>query len=279
MKTAAIVFSTIAPLCLMSCIGTGRVNDAVEEMKLKAVTVENVDNADSSLDGSVIFATGTTSVSDMLTDDTYGISVKALRLVRSVEYYQMKEQSSTTTRKNDKGQTESVTTYTYVPEWSSTKVNSSFFNDEDYKNVNVVSVDIDDRAIESTSAHFGAYELSAEVLSNLPTSESVEVKKAPEGAHVVDGKQIYYGKDPASPQVGDVRVSFSIAPVSTISVMALVKGKTLVNYTATNGMSIAFAKPGKVGISDIVNTGDIIELSANDALRSVGKAITKELKL
>lgn len=279
MRTATLLLSTIVTILFSSCIGTGRVNDAVEEMKMNAVTVDDIGKADSSLDGKVIFTSGTASAAETLTDDTYGISVKALRLVRNVEYYQMREKSSTTTRKNEQGQTESVTTYTYEPEWSSSRVNSSFFNDDNYKNINIVAIDIDSRSVEASSAKLGAYTLSAEVLKNLPATESIEVKKAPEGSRIIDDKQVYYGKDPASPQVGDVRVSFSIAPESTISVMALVKDKSLIQYTAQNGVKLAFAKQGKVAIGDIVNTGDIISLSADDALRSVGKAITKELNL
>ena len=277
MKTANIAFSAIVALCLVSCLGTGRVNDAVEEMKLQAVEVDNVDKADASLDGKVIFATGEAKASKPITDETYGISVNALRLVRSVEYYQMKENSSTTTRKNDAGQTESVTTYTYEPEWSTSKVSSSLFHDESYKNVNTVSIDITNHAVNASDATFGAYQLSPEVLENIPSSESVLPTKAPEGARIADG-YIYYG-DPASPKVGDVRVRFSMAPVGTITVLAQLTGNRLGNYTSQNGLQLSFAKAGKVSISDVVSTVDIIEMSANDAINSIGKAITKELKL
>ncbi|MBO4380460.1 MAG: TMEM43 family protein [Muribaculaceae bacterium] len=277
MKTAIIAFSTIASLCLVSCIGTGRVNDAVEEMKLKAVEVENVDKADSSLDGKVIFATADAKASKALVDETFGISANALRLVRIVEYYQYVEKSSSSTRKNDQGQTESVTTYTYEPDWSSTKVSSDFFHDDAYKGKNTVKVDIERQSVIAEDATFGAYSLTADVLKNLPAADDIAPVRAPEGAQIADGK-IYYG-NPASPEVGDVRVSFVAAPVGKITVLALLKDKKLCDYTAQNGMALSFAKSGKVSIGDVVSTLDIIEMSANDAVSSIGKAITKELKL
>ena len=60
------------------------------------------------------------------------------------------------------------------------------------------------------------------------------------------GDYIYYGSDPGIPQVGDLRVSFSVVPESTISVVAQLTGQSLAPYTTEVGGDLYMLDDGSV---------------------------------
>ena len=65
-------------------------------------------------DGKLVHLSGDLKPGAPLADPDFTVSATALRLVRTVEMYQWKEESKTETRKNVGGSEETVTTYEYV---------------------------------------------------------------------------------------------------------------------------------------------------------------------
>ena len=96
----------------------------------QGVCVELGDPAqiNSEVNGKMVHATGYADTKDILTDGQFGISVNAIKLIRSTEFYQWVEHTSTTTKDKIGGGQETVTTYTYSKEWVSSPVNSSSFD-------------------------------------------------------------------------------------------------------------------------------------------------------
>jgi len=76
------------------------------------------DKVDPSNAGRLIHLTGLADTQATLTDPVFGVSAKALKLRRTVEMYQWKENSSSETTKKLGGGTETVTEYWYSREWS-----------------------------------------------------------------------------------------------------------------------------------------------------------------
>ena len=70
----------------------------LEEAQGVAVHVDDVSNADPSLNGKLIHAIAFTQTKDSLCDATFGIGSVAIKLDRSVQYYQWVEHSKTDKR-------------------------------------------------------------------------------------------------------------------------------------------------------------------------------------
>ena len=115
--------------------------DAVANAKLldevieNAVDMENINKVDPSFNGKLVHATGKADTKDILKEPTFGFEVNAINLSRRVEYYQWVEKKHEEKRDKLGGGEETITTYTYTKEWVSTPVNSSSFEDPQYRGV------------------------------------------------------------------------------------------------------------------------------------------------
>ncbi|MCL2155880.1 MAG: TMEM43 family protein, partial [Leptospirales bacterium] len=91
---------------------------SIDEAQGVAVQVDDVSNVDPALNGKLIHASAFANTEDVLTDESFGISEKAIAISRKVEYYQNVEKSHTETKDKLGGGQEKITTYTYDQEWS-----------------------------------------------------------------------------------------------------------------------------------------------------------------
>ena len=85
-------------------------------------------------EGKLIHTSGMLVTNDTLTDLAFGISVKGIRLERKVEMYQWKEKSSTRSEKQLGGSVKKTTVYTYEKGWSSSLIDSSRFKEAGHDN-------------------------------------------------------------------------------------------------------------------------------------------------
>ena len=219
---------------------------------LKAAETECVDVAsiaslDPALDGQLVHATAVAKTDEVLTDPDYGLSVNAIRLVRDVEYYQWVEHSTSETKDKIGGGQETTTTYTYSKEWVSGPIDSGSFKDPEYQGKNYVRTTIPDRTVTAQKVDFGAYVLPPALVGAIPAGTSVNVPASvANGVDVfVDGSTVYYGEQPQTPAIGDVRVSFTQADGGTASILAQVTGNTFESYKHKNGKSLMVLKMGE----------------------------------
>ena len=133
--------------------------EMLEEAQGVTVHVEDVSQPDPSLDGKLIHATAFTRTADSLCDVTFGIGAVAVRLERTVQYYQWVEDAKTETRDKIGGGQEEVTTYTYSRKWVGSPVNSQEFKDADYRQKNFVVMNLEDECYLAENVTFGAYRL------------------------------------------------------------------------------------------------------------------------
>lgn len=242
----------------------------------QSVCVELGDPAqvNSEVDGKMIHASGYADTKDILTDGQFGISVNAVKLIRSTEFYQWVEHSSTTTKDKVGGGQETVTTYTYSKEWVGSPVNSSSFEDPEYKGINNdVLLNLEDKNWQAQNVSFGAYRLPEGLVSQMNKRVSCTVDLEPE---VVDqyeadfhkafdvaadknfvhaqGNTIYLGVNPNNPTVGDVRVSYEKVLPGDVSILAVANGDSFEKFTAKNGYSLLTLHDGIVGMDDMFET-------------------------
>ena len=209
--------------------------------------VASVASLDPALEGKLIHATAVAKTDEILTDPTYGVSVNAIRLVRDVEYYQWVEHSSSETKDKIGGGQETTTTYTYSMEWVGGPIDSGNFKDPDYQSKNFVRTTVPDNTVTAEKVEFGAYVLPPAMVGAIPASTSVNLP-ASLGNGIdtfVDGSTVYYGENPQTPAVGDVRVSFSEADGGTASILGQVVGNTFEPFKHKNGKSLMVLKMGE----------------------------------
>ena len=119
---------------------------------------------------------------------------------------------------------------------------------------------------------FGAYTLPESFVASISGSEPVEVRMTEEQRftwnerlHMLRPKvntetslvhtsanTVYLGLSPNSPQVGDVRVTFTKVPPADISLIAQVDGSTFKAYRAKNGQSFSRVQMGTVGVDEMI---------------------------
>ena len=145
-------------------IKTTRMLNRAQEI---AVEMENPNVKDAELDGKLVHAVALATTEDSLSDPTFGIGAVAIKLSRSVEYYQWVEESKTQTKDKIGGGQEHTTTYTYKKEWSSSPVQSENFKDPAYQGKNFTYTTFDDYNAKADRVTFGAYKLNSSQIGSI----------------------------------------------------------------------------------------------------------------
>ena len=267
---------------LVFIIGTGllwwnegrtvRTARAIGDAASHVESVADVSKVDASLNGKLIHASAFADTKDTLTDDLFGVREQAIKLDRKVEYYQWVEHSQRKKRDKVGGGEETITTYTYEQEWVKKPVNSSNFKESRYRNANRVLSQVEERNEMAQHVTFGAYTLPESFVASISGSEPVEVRMTEEQRFTWDERlhmlmpkvntetslvhtsanTAYLGLSPNSPQVGDVRVTFTKVPPADISLIAQVDGSTFKAYKAKNGQSFSRVQMGTVSADEMI---------------------------
>ena len=267
---------------LVFIIGTGllwwnegrtvRTAKAIGDAASHVESVADVSKVDASLNGKLIHASAFADTKDTLTDDMFGVREQAIKLDRKVEYYQWVEHSQTKKRDKVGGGEETITTYTYEQKWVDKPVNSAEFKDPQYQSANKVLSEVEEREELAQHVTFGAYTLPESLVGSISGSEPVEVRMTEEQRftwnerlHMLRPKvntetslvhtsanTVYLGLSPNSPQVGDVRVTFTKVPPADISLIAQVDGSTFKAYRAKNGQSFSRVQMGTVSADEMI---------------------------
>ena len=131
---------------------------AIDEGEGACIAVESNATVDQEMNGKLVHMTGRADTADILSDATFGISAKAIRLERKVEMYQWLEESQTSEKKKLGGSVEKTTTYTYKKDWVDHAVDSSGFKESGHENPSAMEFSSEEWLASSVS--FGAFRLS-----------------------------------------------------------------------------------------------------------------------
>ena len=246
----------------------------------------NTATLNTALNGQLVHAIGLADTEEALTDPVFQVSTKAIRLERTVEYFQWQENSKSEKKKKLGGGEETVTIYTYATGWTSRPVNSTAFHDPEAARgkVNTTLMSLEDSKIQAKNVRFGAYRLpdflvnsisgAVSMAVSVPTETLEKLNKSLEPAAELDGAwvqtdwnqqsqqkavsmvhvsggTIYIGKAPASPNVGDVRVTFREVPFATVSILAKLHGDSFEAYRANNGKSVSSLRMGSASVENM----------------------------
>ena len=200
-------------------------------------------------EGKLVHMSGQANTSQTLADPEFAVSVPALRLRRTVEVYQWKEDEKSETKNKIGGGTETVKTYSYSKTWDDDLIDSGRFRHPD-GHENPGSKPFNNQDWTADPVKVGGFRLSSEQVSRLDKFEPLSldakaVLPAATAARVkATGSQFYVGKDPNVPAVGDARVGFQVARPAEVSLVARQVGDTFEGYHAKAGGTVDLLEYG-----------------------------------
>ncbi|MBQ9295380.1 MAG: TMEM43 family protein [Bacteroidaceae bacterium] len=227
------------------------------------VELETIDRINPEMDGKLVHATGFANTEDSLVDAQFGIGATAIRLARDVEYYQWVEHSQEQHKDKLGGSEEIVITYTYTKEWTSEPEESSLFHDPAYKKKNFVLAEATPDSWQAEKVTFGAFVLNERQIRSMSGDEPVKLsfdslaldsrnKELRQVLHRqaggntdslqlvhVSNNHLYYGISPSSPDVGDVRITWTKVMPAKVTIIAKQTGDSFASFKAKNGKTFS----------------------------------------
>ena len=252
---AIVIISSVVLVLNESC--SVKNTRAFEEVEKNYTAVANA-QALSQNDGKLVAVEGGQISFVPVGDIDYGIISNSFHLRRSVEFYQRIE----TKRESSTG---NETRYSYSNGWSNNRIDSQRFHDNSEKNANA-NLPQGDRynsgSITASNASLGDFALTRSHIMQLSATVQITPENTTAEGFTVNGYYVINeDQNPASPKIGDVRISYYISNAETASAIAQQSGTGLVPYIAANGVGInrvfAGVRTGEQMIADMHSENNI----------------------
>lgn len=223
------------------------------EYVLKHAREVTTDGSTAITDGDLIVAVDVALPEQKIIDPDLGFSVEALRYTRDAEIYQWKETENVSTHTNSDGSRNTNTSYSYSKIWSDRTISSSLFYDNDYRNYG--SFPFSDRTYRPENVTFGTFKLDKSFNEFFPAASKLSVTR-----EMFDGMPEEYRRRFAvvngglfpdrSPQIGDIRVSFTAVMPTQATVVGAYQNGIIVPAQTTAG-EIAMYRVGNMSLEDL----------------------------
>src|SRR6266852_6285328 len=175
------------------------------------------------------------------------------------------------------GGSETVTTYEYRKEWAAGRIDSSSFKKPEGHG-NPEASPYESKTFTANLVTVGAFTMSDEQVAQLTDSEALPVDASAaeklkgdlkSKVQVKEGN-FYLSKDPASPQIGDVRISYRIVKPATVSLVGVQKASTFAAFQAKAGDAILLVEAGTHTAAEMFKTAQERNAIFTWILRFVG---------
>ncbi len=200
-------------------------------------------------EGRLVHVTGMAETDETLVDPEFSVAVNAIKLRRKVEMYQWQEKQKRKSKKKLGGGKKTVTTYSYSKTWSSSLIDSSNFKKPN-GHQNPADMLYKSRDFTATQVSLGEFYLPDSLIhqinesSTLPVSDIAEIGHLP-GAEF-HGGGIYFGDNPSTPQIGDLRITYRIVAPTKVSIVSRQMNGRFKPYRAEAGGTINMLSIGIV---------------------------------
>lgn len=238
-----------------------------------AVVSVSSDAVDPANEGRLVHVSATTATTDIVSDPELGVSAPAIRLGRRVEMFQWRETSDSREEKKVGGGTETVTTYEYSRVWSDRAIDSSRF-EHPVGHENPGSMPFGSTSYAARQVALGAYALNSSQIGRVGQSRGLALSadtpvpaSLGERAAVVDGG--FHVGDPANPEIGDLRVRYSVVEPGPASVVARQVGNSFEPYPTDVGGSIDLLESSTASAAAMFESAQ----SANTVLTWIVRAV------
>lgn len=221
---------------------------------LSIVVTADATKIDPTLEGKLIhIESEVVPAADVVDPETGITATGVIGLARNVEMYQWVETKSSTTEKKLGGGEETVTTYSYAKEWSSTAQDSSAFKEPaGHENPNFW---LPSNETLVDKAQLGAFSVAGSQIASVGTREALPINDETAAAasatlgYPGEGRAVmqalYFGADDKAPQIGDTKISFEKIVLPEVSIVAMQHGDSLMDYTTQNGYDLFLLAAGR----------------------------------
>lgn len=233
------------------------------------------DQVDSAHEGKLIHLTHHAAATGELKDEELNIKSAALVMKRTVEMYQWQEKSDTKRNKKIGGREETTVDYSYKMTWAKGRIDSSKFK-QSQKHSNP-SLPISSASWTATPILVGAFTLSNDLVNKLQDFAPLQIdqdsklpQKIADRALKRENNILYLAKDPQSPQLGDVRISYQVVQPTAVSIVSQQKGSSFESYKGDSGTTINMLMIGEHSGSAMFETAQQNNQVMTWILRLVG---------
>lgn len=205
------------------------------------------------LDGHLVYVAGPTTSVGGVTDSALGVHTVGLKLKRHVEMYQWQEheESSGSSRR-----------YEYRRVWSESAIASDRFHRQGYHD-NPPFPQNGSQSFGAGDARINAFPVGAMATSRLPATD--DLRPDPSVAtslqralgrpvHIADGAY-FAGRNPSSPQIGDLRIAYRYVPAGPASFIGKQEPAGLEPFRTHTGQAMLLAETGTHSAADLVAHG------------------------
>ena len=216
-----------------------------------AVVSVDASAVDPANEGKLVHIAGPANASAPLVDPQFQVKASALTLLRHVEMYQWRQDEHSETHNKLGGGQETVTTYSYARVWKDSRNDSGAFrHPEGHANPEMAFTA---RTFVAADAKLGAFSLPSDLLGKLGGTTPLDVDPAALAAssgqnrprQIFDGA-IYVGADPAAPKIGDLKISYHLAPDGPVSAIGRQAGASLGSYQTRAGDPLYMIDAGQL---------------------------------
>lgn len=202
---------------------------------------------DAARDGRLVHVSGEAKAGEAVGDPAFGVAVPALALRRRVEMFQWEEKRESKEERTSGGGKRTVTEYRYRKDWNDDPVDSSSFKESGHDNPGPLPYE--NQTWRASPIRLGGFVLSEQAAGEVAGWERVDTARItlPENLAASfrsDDGWFVTSEDPASPQIGDVRVRFEYVPEGVLSVIARQAGDTLAPHATSRGDELLLVESG-----------------------------------
>ncbi|MCE5231706.1 MAG: TMEM43 family protein [Mizugakiibacter sp.] len=196
------------------------------------------------VEGGLVLVAGTPQVISLATDLQFAVAASAPALVRKVEMFQWREIAF------------GGGAPSYELDWVDRAVDSSRFR-QPRGHENPGAFPFEGARFYAPSVRLAGYTLSLPLLQAIPGYEAYapDLSRLPPNLaasfQAVEGA-LTTSADPASPRLGDLRVSWAVVPLQPITVVARVRNGTLVPAAGADGVATARVQLGERAPADML---------------------------
>ena len=257
----------------------GRAIKTAESLKEGASAVVSLaaDTVQPAYENKLIHLTGDAATADTVTDPMFAVSAIAIRLTRTPEIYQWKEEKHSETHSTLGGGSQTQTTYTYKKVWSGTPIRSGDFKiPQEHQNPDTMIAP--PATVIAEHVTLGAFRLPRDIIQKMKGDQPValtdtDAGKLPTGLRTRAkclGDEFYFGANPEAPAIGDQRVKFTQLKPATFSILARQTGETLDPFPTKAGREIERVESGSVPAGAMFQHAENENAILTWVLRAVG---------
>ncbi|NOQ16021.1 MAG: hypothetical protein GQ581_03085 [Methyloprofundus sp.] len=210
-------------------------------ISVAATTIDPTNN------GKLIHTQGLADTKEVLSDAVFNVSANALKLRRTVLMYQWQENVTTDTKEEIGGSTTTEKTYSYNKGWHGNKINSNNFKRSGHNNP---AMPFTSKAFQAKQVSLHAFQLTAAQVSRINNQSELNVNDVTHPAQLAgktmhsNGDGFYLGNTSGAPEIGDLKINFSIVLASNISLVAQQQQNSFSAYQTQAGGTIDLLKLG-----------------------------------